>query len=56
MGVLGLHRMSAHVAGEPFGLGRERASLRFGVGNLHASILGAAHRRFIDPAAAPECG
>jgi hypothetical protein len=43
--------MSAGVAGGPFGLGRKRALLRFGVEELHVSILGAALHRFTDPVA-----
>jgi hypothetical protein len=55
MGVLGLHRVSAGVAGEPFGLGLGRALLPFGVEELHALILGAAGGRFTGPAG-PVCG
>ena len=51
MGVLGLHRVSAGVAREPFGLLTKRALLGFGVEELHALILGAARGCFTDPAA-----
>ena len=52
MGVLGLHRVSAGVAGEPLGLGRERALLPLRVEGLHVPILGAARGGFINSAGA----